>query len=87
MQLQVPPDMEQFVQQCVDSGRYITAGEVLRDGLALLQDREYLRERKLESLRKDIQAGIDQADRGETVSPDDARRRLETMYPELFGQA
>ena len=42
----------------IQQGRYISASEVIRDGLRALVDREKLRALKLEALRSDIQQGI-----------------------------
>lgn len=50
---------ETFVKSLVESGRYASASEVLRDGLRLLEDREDQREVKLASLRSDIMEGLD----------------------------
>lgn len=50
---------EAFAKQLVASGRYASVSEVLRDGLRLMEEREALREWKLNELRKAIQEGLD----------------------------
>jgi len=62
-----PPDLEEFVQQALASGRYRSADEVVYDALRLLREREM----RLEELRRDIQVGWDQVDRGEVILLDD----------------
>ncbi|GAA0543012.1 antitoxin ParD1/3/4 [Rhizomicrobium palustre] len=36
--IQLTPEEEEFARACVESGRYETVGDVLRSGLALLQE-------------------------------------------------
>ena len=55
---------EKFVRDLVESGRYASASEVLRDGLRLLEEREWVREIKLKELRSEIQKGLDSGDVG-----------------------
>ncbi len=55
---------EAFAKQLVASGRYASVSEVLRDGLRLMEEREALREWKLNELRKAIQEGLDSGDAG-----------------------
>ena len=50
---------EVFVRDLVQSGRYASASEVVRDSLRLLEDHEKLRALKLEALRADIRAGLE----------------------------
>ena len=50
---------EKFVRELVESGRYASASEVLRDGLRLLEDAEILRKVRTDELRKLVQEGID----------------------------
>lgn len=55
---------EAFARQLVASGRYASVSEVLRDGLRLMEEREALREWKLNELRNAIREGLDSGDAG-----------------------
>jgi antitoxin ParD1/3/4 len=59
------PELEQYVNGRVQSGMYQTASEVVREALRLLKEREDLHQQELGELRRAVQIGIDQADRGE----------------------
>ena len=50
---------EGFIEKLIESGRYSTASEIIRDGLRLIEEREQRREAKLEALRAAIQEGLD----------------------------
>ncbi len=50
---------EGFVKEMVQSGRYATASEVMREGLRLMEERERSRIAKLEALRANVQEGFD----------------------------
>ncbi len=63
--LSLPPDLEEFVSGAIASGKYSTQGDVLREALTLLRDRERLRELRLQELRKEVQLGLEQSERGE----------------------
>ncbi len=47
-----------FVDDLVAAGRYNSKSEVVREGLRLLQDREQVRQIKLDELRKAFQDGV-----------------------------
>jgi antitoxin ParD1/3/4 len=55
---------EAMVKQLVESGRYASASEVMRDGLRLLEEQEQLYQIRLEALRKEIQKGDESGDAG-----------------------
>ena len=59
MNISLPPHLEEIVKSKVDSGLYNSASEVMRDALRLLEERDQLRELRLEELRREIQKGID----------------------------
>jgi len=67
MNVSLTPQLEQLVHQKVESGRYLSASEVVREALRLLEERDQLRDLKLEELRKFVAVGIEQADRGELI--------------------
>ena len=76
MNVSLTPELEQYVNGKVQSGLYHSASEVIREGLRLLREKDEVHQRKLQALRRDIQIGIDQADRGQvSTSTTDARRR------------
>ena len=64
MNVSLTPELEKFVSDKVDSGRYTSASEVVREGLRLLRERDELFGNNLEQLRRDIAAGIEEIDQG-----------------------
>ena len=59
MNVSLTPELEAVIAGKVDSGKYSSASEVVREGLRLLQQRDEMHEAKLNALRTDIQLGID----------------------------
>lgn len=70
LNISLPSEMEELVNAKIQSGQYHSAGEVVCEGLRLLQEQDMLRQIKLEQLRKDIAVGIEAADRGELAPLD-----------------
>jgi antitoxin ParD1/3/4 len=50
---------EDLIEGLIESGRYSTASEIMREGLRLVEEREERRKAKLEALRAEIQKGLD----------------------------
>ena len=70
MNVSLTKELAQLVQRKVESGRYRSASEVICAGLRLLE-----REDELTEIRTRVQAGIEQAKRGELVDGEDAVAR------------
>jgi len=76
MNVNLTPTLERFVQQKVESGRYNSASEVVREALRLLEDHERVRLARLTELRKRIDEGIASLDLGEGVDGDPFMAKL-----------
>jgi antitoxin ParD1/3/4 len=82
MNVHLGETFDKFVAELLAGGEYQSQSEVIREGLRLLKEREDLRKLRLEELRREIQVGIDQANRGEVVPFDiedikaEGRRKL-----------
>lgn len=85
MNISLTPQLEEFVRRKVESGRYGSSSEVICEALRLLEQAELNEAQRLEALRADIQGGLDQLDRGESVDGDilfaRLRRTLERSEP------
>lgn len=72
MNVSLTKEQEKMIREKVESGAYSCASEVIREALSLFQDREDLRRVRLERLRKEIDIGLKQYERGE-CGPLDAK--------------
>ncbi len=61
----IAPEFEEFVSSAVAAGKYGSPEEVVSDGLRLLRKRE------LEALRKEVNVGMQQIERGDIIEVDD----------------
>jgi antitoxin ParD1/3/4 len=78
MSLQIAPEIVNTVRVIVGTGRYRDENAVLGEALKLLQERD--------ALASDIQQGIDEIERGETVDGEEVFRRLEARAAEIAGR-
>ena len=67
MNVSLTPELEKLVTRKVASGLYQSASEVIREGLRLLDDQDRLRSLHRDQVKKKIQAGLAQLDRGEGI--------------------
>jgi antitoxin ParD1/3/4 len=59
MNVSMTPELEALVRRKVESGRYLSASEVMREALRLLEERDKLEELRREELRNAIRKGLD----------------------------
>ena len=75
MSTEIPGDYGSIVQQLIAQGKFQDEQEVVAEGIRLVIARE--------KLRADVQAGIDELDRGECVDSEEvyaeARRRIKAV--------
>ncbi len=82
MNVSLTPELEQFVQTKVESGRYNSASEVVREALRLLEDHEHARAQQLAEFNQELGRRLASLDRGEGVDPSKARSRLQRKSEE-----
>ncbi|MCP4654598.1 MAG: type II toxin-antitoxin system ParD family antitoxin [bacterium] len=83
LNVSLTPKLSEFVATTVASGRYLSASEVVREGLRLLEERELLRQAGLEEARKKIAAGLASLDRGEGIPGEEVFAEIETRLSRL----
>ncbi|HKH44360.1 MAG TPA: type II toxin-antitoxin system ParD family antitoxin [Thermoanaerobaculia bacterium] len=77
MDVTLTPEFERLIRDKVASGLYASESEVIREALRLLKDRDELKLLAVDELRREIQKGLDQLDRGESVLLDAERIKAE----------
>jgi antitoxin ParD1/3/4 len=80
MDVTLTPEFERLIHDKVGSGFYTSEDEVIREALWLLKDRDALRVLAVEDLRQEVQKGLDQLDRGESVLLDSERIKAEGRH-------
>ncbi|HZS47803.1 MAG TPA: type II toxin-antitoxin system ParD family antitoxin [Blastocatellia bacterium] len=76
MDIYLTSELETFVHEQVESGRYNSKSEVIHDALLLLKDQAILREIHLEELRKKITEGVKALDEGRSLPLNEQTRDM-----------
>ena len=76
MNVSLTPELESFVNTKVQSGRYNSASEVIREALRLLEEQEQVRQAQLTAFRREIDRRVAALDRGERVDPATLRAEI-----------
>ena len=82
MNVSLTPELEQFVQTKVRSGRYNSASEVIREALRLLEEQERARAAQLAEFNEELGRRLASLDRGERADPAEVRTRLQRRSEE-----
>jgi antitoxin ParD1/3/4 len=76
MNVSLTNELEKFVSAKVESGRYNSASEVVREALRLLEEHDHARSIQLAAFDQELGRRLETLDRGQHVSPAEARARL-----------
>jgi len=76
LNVSLTPELEEFVSGKVQSGRYNSASEVVREALRLLEEHDSARAAQLDEFNAELGRRLAALDRGEAVAPPEARARL-----------
>jgi Arc/MetJ-type ribon-helix-helix transcriptional regulator len=79
MQLNVPPDLEMLINKRLSSGGYSDAEDVLRRALQAQDAEESWTDEERLALAAHIEEGYLQAERGELIDGEQARREIQAM--------
>ena len=85
MELILTPEIQEMIQYELDSGRYETPEQVLINALVQLKERYWEPDIPLAEFQAMIDKGWDEAERGETVSAEEARAYIAKVRAELNG--
>jgi antitoxin ParD1/3/4 len=77
MNVSLTPELDKFVAGKVESGRYTSASEVVREALRLLEEHDAARARQIAVFNKELGERLAALDRGEHIEPEVARSRLQ----------
>lgn len=77
MNVSLTPELEEFVSTKVQTGRYNSASEVVREALRLLEEHDLARATQLAEFNQELGRRLASLDRGEVVDPAVARARLQ----------
>ena len=77
MNVSLTPELDRFVAGKVESGRYNSASEVVREALRLLEEHDRARNAQLAAFNHEVGARLASLDRGEYVAPAVVQQRLE----------
>ena len=80
--ISITPELDRFLQSRVESGRYQTTSEVVREALRLLERHEQERDEAFHQLKAKLERGAGQAERGELIDGDEVFDELREMIQE-----
>ncbi len=82
MEITLTPELENIVNEEIESGRFTSPGEVLRESLLMFKESRLPKKIRLENLRREVQKGIDAIKRGNSTTYYSADEMVEGVIAE-----
>jgi antitoxin ParD1/3/4 len=82
MEITLTPELEDLLNEELQTGDYFSPTDVLREGLLSLRTRRIPKEVRLENLRREVQKGIDDIQQGNYKTYDSADEMMEEIIKE-----
>lgn len=76
MSISLTPELEEFIQSQIESGKYSSTEEVIIAGIKLLKERERIYKGRFEELKREIMVGVEQLEGGKRL---DGREVIEKL--------
>lgn len=77
MTIQLSPELEQLIQKDIQRGGYQSVEQFVERAIQLLHDEEHLLQENKDAIHQAIGEGLAQLDRGEGISGETSRARLQ----------
>jgi antitoxin ParD1/3/4 len=87
MDISLLPDLEAMVRRKVESGEYDSPSDLVAHALYLLDAHDRMRQLQLDDLRREIEIGIEECDRGDVVDAEVVFAELERKAARLKSPA
>jgi antitoxin ParD1/3/4 len=81
--ISLTPELDEFIQARLKTGRYQTASEVVREALRLLERQEKGRAAAVRLLKSKLERGAAQAERGELLEADEVFEELRNLIDDV----
>ncbi len=76
MNVSLTPELETFVNTKVETGRYTSASEVVREALRLLEEHDQARTQRFAAFNQELSRRLESLDSGNNVPPSEVRQKL-----------
>jgi antitoxin ParD1/3/4 len=83
MNVSLTPELEQFIQSQIESGKYASTDEVILAALRAFEERERIYKGRFDELRQYILVGVEASERGEVVDGEIVFSQLQQKLQQL----
>jgi antitoxin ParD1/3/4 len=83
MNVSLTPELEQFIQSQIESGKYASTDEVILAALRAFEERERIYNGRFDELRQEIMVGVEASERGEVVDGEIVFSQLQQKLQQL----